>query len=123
MYLKAEQREINEDEELYYQVIDELLAGPESNDLRPTIPEGVKLIDYSIKDENITLNFNYKLRENHWGGSTGEMLTVYSIVNSYTYFSEIESVSFLLEGEKIDSLVGHLDLSRPLMYNQKLVAD
>jgi hypothetical protein len=48
------------------------------------------------------------------------MLTVYSIVNSYTALSEVESVKILLEGEEVESLVGHLDLTQPLMYNQKL---
>jgi hypothetical protein len=121
MYLKSETRDINPEKDLYYQIIEELIAGPESDSLRATIPAGVELLDYNIEDKNITLNFNNELRENHWGGSAGELLTVYSIVNSYTFFNEIDSVSIILEGEEVDSLVGHLDLSEPLMYNQELV--
>jgi hypothetical protein len=123
MYLKSETRDINPEKDLYYQIIEELIAGPESDSLRATIPAGVELLDYNIEDKNITLNFNNELRENHWGGSAGELLTVYSIVNSYTFFNEIDSVSIILEGEEVDSLVGHLDLSEPLMYNQELVME
>ncbi len=123
MYLKAENREIEEDTEIYIQIIEELKAGPVSDSLRPTIPEGVELLDYEIDEQNITLNFNRELRDNHWGGSTGELLTVYSIVNSYTYLEDLDSVTIILEGQGIETLVGHLDLTKPLVYNQKLVMD
>jgi hypothetical protein len=123
MYLKSETRDIDQEKDLYYQIMEELIAGPEAESLRATIPDGVELLDYNIEDKNITLNFNNELRENHWGGSAGELLTVYSIVNSYTFFKEIDSVSIILEGEEVDSLVGHLDLSEPLMYNQELVME
>lgn len=123
MYLKSETRDIDQEKDLYYQIMEELLAGPETESLRATIPDGVELLDYNLEDKNITLNFNNELRENHWGGSAGELLTVYSIVNSYTFFKEIDSVSILLEGEEVDTLVGHLDLSEPLMYNQELVVE
>lgn len=123
MYLKSETRDIDQEKDLYYQIMEELIAGPKAESLRATIPDGVELLDYNIEDKNITLNFNNELRENHWGGSAGELLTVYSIVNSYTFFKEIDSVSIILEGEEVDSLVGHLDLSEPLMYNQELVME
>lgn len=123
MYLKSETRDIDQEKDLYYQIFEELTAGPESESLRPTIPDGVELLDYEIKDKLITLNFNNQLRDNHWGGSAGEMLTVYSIVNSYTFFDEIDKVSIILEGEEVNSLVGHLDLSKPLIYNQELVME
>ncbi len=123
MYLKGENREIEEDREIYIQIIEEMKAGPVSDSLRPTIPEGVELLDYEIDEQNITLNFNRELRDNHWGGSTGELLTVYSIVNSYTYLEDLDSVTIILEGQGIETLVGHLDLTKPLVYNQKLVMD
>lgn len=123
--LKAESRSLDFDfdgdnGELYFKLLTELKQGPENKNLKKTIPVGTKLLDYSLKDKEITLNFNLALRNNHWGGSTGEILTVYSIVNTYTKLDEIDSVKIILEGQEVDSLVGHLDLSQPLMYNQKL---
>lgn len=122
-YLKAESRKIDEDSDLYFQIFEELKAGPESNKLSETIPEDSQLLDYQLDNKLLTLNFNLALKTNHWGGSTGELLTVYSIVNSYTALSEVESVKILLAGEEVESLVGHLDLTQPLMYNQKLTEE
>lgn len=122
-YLRAESRTLPEDVDIYLQLFKELKAGPESKELTQTIPEGVELLEYEIEAKKIILNFNLALKNNHWGGSTGERLTVYSIVNTYTDLDEIESVLVLLEGENVETLVGHLDLSRPLMYNQKLTGD
>jgi len=118
--LKVEKREIDEENDLYFQVFEELKAGPKSDELSATIPAGSQLLDYSLEDKVLKLNFNRELKDNHWGGSTGELMTVYSIVNSYTTFSEVEKVKILLEGKEVESLVGHLDLSQPLLYNQKL---
>lgn len=120
-FLEKEKRKITKKEDLYQQLFKELKTGPKSKELRPTIPEGVSLLDYQIKDKTIVLNFNQELRDNHWGGSTGEIMTVYSIVNTYTSLKDIEKVKILLENKEIESLVGHLDLTGPLMYNQKLV--
>lgn len=119
-YLRAESRELDQEKDIYIQLFEELKAGPESDDLTETIPEGSQLLNYQLDNKLLTLNFNLALKNNHWGGSTGERMTVYSIVNSYTSLSRVESVQILLEGEEVESLVGHLDLSRPLMYNQKL---
>jgi len=119
-YLQAEKRKVEEDSDLYFQIFEQLKAGPESDELNRTIPDGSELLDYELDNKQLTLNFNLALKTNHWGGSSGELMTVYSIVNSYTALSEVESVKILLAGEEVESLVGHLDLSQPLMYNQKL---
>lgn len=122
-FLKAEERVIDQEKDLYFELFEELKAGPESSELRITIPENSELIDYKIETKKITLNFNSALKTNHWGGSAGEQMTVYSIVNTYTNLDQIDSVEILLEGKNIESLVGHLDLSQPLIYNQKLLGD
>lgn len=120
-YLVVEKKVIDPEADLYFQIFAKLKAGPESDKLSKTIPNGSKLLDYSIKRDKLILNFNAAFRSNHWGGSTGELMTVYSIVNSYTSLTEIESVKILIEGEGIVSLAGHLDLTEPLIYNQRLI--
>lgn len=119
-YLRTEKRTVAEENDLYMQLFQELKVGPKADDLTRTIPEGVKLLDYKLDDSLLTLNFNLALKNNHWGGSTGETLTVYSIVNTYTSLAEIEKVKILLDGKEVETLVGHLDLTQPLLYNQKL---
>jgi spore germination protein GerM len=119
-YLKVEERVLDENDDFYLQLFKELIDGPENKGLGRTIPQGSKLLDYQLEGKVLTLNFSLELRNNHWGGSTGETMTIYSIVNTYTSLEEIESVKILLGGEEVETLVGHLDLTQPLMYNQKL---
>lgn len=49
-------------------------------------------------------------------GSLGELHTVYSVVTTLTTsFPEIRAVQILIDGEAVDTLAGHVDLSRPLL--------
>lgn len=120
MYLKSEKRLVNIDE-LYENAIDELIAGPEDPNNSRTIPDGVSLEDIKIEDGLARVNFNRALIDNHWGGSTGERMTVYSIVNTLTQFEEIDEVLFLIEGNEIETLAGHMDLTKPLSRNEKII--
>lgn len=122
-YLKAEYRDRDVQTDLYLQLFRELKTGPENNKLKITIPKKSELINYNLDGDLITLNFNSALRNNHWGGSTGEIMTVYSIVNTYSSLDEIKKVKIIIEGKEVKSLVGHLDLTKPLLYNPKLVTN
>ncbi|MFW6381151.1 MAG: GerMN domain-containing protein [Bacillota bacterium] len=120
LYLQGEERSIQGDN-IYLKAIEELIAGPESSSLGPTIPRGVRVLELRMEGKTVFIDFNTALRENHWGGSTGERMTVYSIVNTLTQFPGIDEVQILLEGENINTLVGHMDLSGPLKFNQDIL--
>jgi hypothetical protein len=54
----------------------------------------------------------------HTGGTTSELLSVYTIVNVLTAnLPAITSVQVLVEGKEMDTLAGHVDLRRPLAKN------
>lgn len=92
-----------------------LIKGPKDEDLVPTIPPGTKIREVYISRGVAYPDFSRDLVKNHWGGTTGELHTVYSIVNTLVLnFDEIERVQLLIEGKEIKTLCGHLDLSRPL---------
>lgn len=56
------------------------------------------------------------------GGSLGELHTVYSVVTTLTVsFPEIDAVQILMDGAPIDTLSGHVDLSRPLQPSDEWV--
>ena len=86
-----------------------------------TIPDGTKLLDIDIAKGLARVNLSSEFRDNHWGGSSGEILTVYSLVNTLTQFSTVENVEILVEGEKIETLAGHMDLSAPVSRNAELI--
>lgn len=119
MALKIEERKIKGD--IIKGSLEALIAGPTKPGLVATIPEGVKVLNINITEKLCVVNFNEKLVTNHWGGSTGELLTIYSIVNTLTQFSNIDQVQILIEGQKIETLAGHMILDESLKANKELV--
>ncbi|MDI6894655.1 MAG: GerMN domain-containing protein [Bacillota bacterium] len=102
-------------------VIQELIKGPTTPGLGITIPREARLVS-SVKVEKgvAYVNFNKEFQTKHWGGSAGEMMTVFSIVNSLTELEGVRAVVFLVEGERLETL-GHLDLTRPVERWQDLI--
>jgi len=121
-YLVAEERVLPAAEVNALRLLDELGRGPTSPDLQPTIPTGARPLAVVVHDGIAYVSYNRQLRTNHPGGSTGEILTVYSIVSTLTQVPGIDGVQILLEGQEIDSLVGHLDLSAPLSPDERFIA-
>ena len=60
------------------------------------------------------VNFSRELQKNFVGGSTGEEMLVGSVVNTLTEFPEIQKVQILVDGQEVETLSGHMDLSQPL---------
>lgn len=119
--LIPEDRSIVYQEDLHLQareVLNELLAGPKT-DLTPTVPANTQLRDLFITKDGIAyVDFSSDLVNGHNGGSDGEITTVYSIVNTLTLnFPEIKKVQILVNDQVVETLKGHLDLSRPLSQN------
>lgn len=122
MYLLPEEREVAKtDEPLEAVIINELIKGPQQSDLVRTIPEGTRLLSVSVEEGIAYVNFSKEFKSKHWGGSAGESMTIYSVVNSLAKLPGIEKVQFLLEGKKEESILGHADTSRPIAPNWNLV--
>lgn len=101
-------------------LMEELIKGPQLEGLSPTIPADTRLLNAFSMADVLVLDFSQDLQANHSGGSAGELTTVYSIVNTMTQnLHGIKKVQILIEGQEIDSLAGHLDLSRPLVPDTK----
>jgi hypothetical protein len=61
------------------------------------------------------IDFSRDLVSSHPGGSSSELLTVYGLANSLAAnFPHIRQVRILVDGEPVESLKGHVDLSRPV---------
>ncbi len=120
MYLVPENRLVEKDQ-LYLNTIKELLVGPENSELRKTVPDGVVVNSVSLDGKLATVDFNEALIEKHWGGSSGELITIFSIVNTLTQFSEIEEVKITIAGETRETLAGHMGLDDSFEFNQEIV--
>jgi germination protein M len=100
----------------------ELIHGPKGK-LIPTLPSKTKLITLQIDDQGLAkVNFSRNLIQDHPGGSSAEIMTVYSVVNSLALnFPEIKRVQILVEGKQIETITGHLSLDKPIDPNPKLI--
>ena len=116
--LASEDRAVSYRDSLHAQtreVLNALIAGPKGN-LIGTIPKGTKLLEVFVGQDGIAyVDFSGELVTGHQGGSTGEINTVYSIVNTLTFnLPQIKKVQILVDDHSMDTLKGHVDLSRPL---------
>jgi spore germination protein GerM len=100
----------------------ELIHGPKGK-LIPTLPSKTKLIALQVDDQGLAkVNFSRALTQDHPGGSSAEIMTVYSVVNSLALnFPEIKRVQILVEGKEIETITGHLSLNRPTGPNPNLI--
>lgn len=71
-----------------------------SNELSGTIPKGVKILDVICGNQLVTVNFSKKLLD---VSSYKEKQMISSIVYSLTDIDDIEGISILVEGKKLDS--------------------
>lgn len=95
-------------------LIEKLLKGS-FGPLGRTIPVGTSVKGVKVAGDVASINFSGHIKTKHWGGSTGELLTIYSIVNSVTAnFTQFKKVQILIEGERFDTLSGHIRIDRAL---------
>ena len=124
-YLVGEKREILKrdkvDEEAKEAII-ELIKGPKGKFV-PTLPLRTKLLTLRVNDKGVAeVNFNKALSKDHPGGSSAEMMSVYSIVNSLILnFPQIKKVKILIEGKTGETIAGHLSLDQPISSKPDLI--
>lgn len=114
-YLIPENRQVliknNEPIEKY--IMQELIKGPKSSELSATVPPETKILSIETKEGICFVNLSNDFRVQHNGGSTGEIMTIYSIVNSLTELDFIDKVQFLIEGQKAETFKGHMIFNEP----------
>ncbi|MBI5681736.1 MAG: GerMN domain-containing protein [Deltaproteobacteria bacterium] len=96
------------------EVMEQLIKGPAEKFIR-TIPEETKVLNVRLDKETAAIDFSADITTKHPGGSSAEIQTVYSIVNSIVFnFPEFKKVQILIDGKKAKTLAGHIDISLPL---------
>ncbi|MCH7825904.1 MAG: GerMN domain-containing protein [Acidobacteria bacterium] len=96
--------------------VEELINWTGTQTVSPVAPESRVREVWVSRGGIAYIDFGRSFSDFSGGGSLGELHTVYSIVATLTEsFPEIFAVQFLVEGEQIETLAGHVDLSRPLL--------
>ncbi|MDI7261201.1 MAG: GerMN domain-containing protein [Thermodesulfobacteriota bacterium] len=124
-YLIGEKRKIakrGEVKEEAKETINELIKGPKGK-LTPTLPSRTRCLNLKVNEKGVAIiNFNKALSKDHPGGSSSEILTTYSIVNSLTLnFPRIKEVQILIEGKPVETITGHLSLKQPISSKPDLI--
>ena len=104
-------------------ILEAQLAEPPAPLLSP-IPLGTRVLALYLTDRgDAFVDLSEEVTLGHSGGSLEELFTVYAIVNALTAnLPAINAVQILINGREVDTLVGHVDLQRPLERNMQWVA-
>ena len=103
--------------------LDELITGAVPRGCDRPLPPGTRVKSLTVKDGVATVDFNEQLRIGFRGGSDNEGVVVYAVVNTLTSLPTIEKVQILVEGERISTIGGHLDVNGPLGFDGELVVE
>jgi spore germination protein GerM len=100
----------------------EILAAqvaPVAEPLVSAVPAGTNLRALFISDRgDAYVDLTREVISSHPGGTTTELLTVYTIVNALTAnLPAVRAVQILVDGKEVDTLAGHIDLRRPIEKN------
>ncbi|MCX5895954.1 MAG: GerMN domain-containing protein [Proteobacteria bacterium] len=124
-FLMREHRQITSStapEEQAKALISELIRGPLARGIR-TLPKETTLRSVTMERNGLlTIDFGPELLHLHPGGSTAELMTIYSIVNTLTAnIAEVKKVQFLFNGKPVETIAGHIDCSDPIYPKQDMV--
>lgn len=122
MFLRPEQRLADDSKvDRVEMVIGELIRGPQSENLVKTVPPNARLRQVWVDGEVAYVDFSREFQTEHWGGSTGDTFTLFSVVNSLTELPGIKAVQFLVEGEIEEAILGHTDTTEPIYRREDLI--
>lgn len=118
----AEKREveISKDTQIEKLVFEELQKAPKTEGLYLPIPKGTKLLSASTEGGICTLDLSREFVDNSPGGTAGELMTLYSIINTMTELPDIDKVQFLIEGQKEEVYV-HAIFDEPFKRNDDII--
>lgn len=124
--LEAEERDIYASEEVALeakQILVALIKGPRSDHVA-ALPSETRLREVYWADGGLmVVDITGEASDRHPGGITGEVSSIYSVVNSLTYnLPAVSEVQILIDGSEADTLAGHIDLRRPLPQDLSMTA-
>ena len=103
-------------------ILQAALSDPPAGVLR-VVPLGTRLRGFYVDSRgDAFVDLTSEVRAAHPGGSFGEALTVAALVNAVTTnLRAVRRVQLLVEGEEVETLAGHLDVSQPVVPDSSLV--
>jgi Sporulation and spore germination len=102
------------------QVLNTLLAGPVDAELRTLPPDAVLLAFYMLPDGTAIADFSEALATATPSGIESEQMAVDSLIRTLeANVAQVRWLKILIHGQEVDTLAGHLDLTRTFLVNSK----
>ena len=120
-YLIAESRIISS-ENKHVDALYELMKKPIDGSLTPLIPDTTIINSVTLEEGNAKVDLSQEFLDDRFASDTVDRLLVGSIANTLTQFSEINSITLYIDGEKLDNL-GGLDIQEPVFRQNDLIKD
>ena len=111
--LVVEERSIVKTEGIARQTMQELLKGPAQQGLQAVVPAGTRLLDINVKPEGLCI-VDLSSDVNKISSKDQGKLMVQAIANTLAQFPSVAEVSFLINGEKANTLGGLVDVAQPV---------
>lgn len=123
MYVEGEERVIKGENEVDFvkAVFAEILKGPESERLNPSLRGDVKLLSVNVDKGICTVDLSEEFALYNTGGSAMESMAIYSIVNSVCSLEGIDKVKINIEGNSEAEFGGHFYMGEPFEPDVDLV--
>ena len=98
----------------YEELVKMILEGPENSNYGKVMPDGTNLLETSFENGCVTINFNKEFIDNS-ADSIQKSNSIYSLVNTLTELTEVNSVKILIEGQETDAFSDcDIDLKNPI---------
>lgn len=106
---ESRQIELKQNEVLEKRIIEELIKGPSTQHLSPTISQLTKVNSVTVKNGTAVVDLSEEFITKSPGGSESEELAIYSVVNTMTDLIYVDKVQFLIDG-KVRKIFSHMEL-------------
>ncbi|MGL4738679.1 MAG: GerMN domain-containing protein [Cellulosilyticaceae bacterium] len=123
LYPEVREIEVNNNKPIERYVMEELIKGPNTPGLVPTLPGDAKINnDIKTQDGVCQVDLSYDLKAVQVATPLSEKLMVYSVVNSLTEIRKIQKVGFLMEGKKPTDISTTIDFSQLFERDESIIA-
>ncbi len=105
----------------------ELMRGlpPDDPHYSPAFPSGSRILSLKEVDNppglTAVLDMSSEFKTNHWQDALNEQLTLDAIANTLIGMDFISRVQILIDGQKVETLAGHVRIREPISRNTPLV--
>ncbi len=91
-----------------------LIAGVPGSHSMVALPGDAGVLDVSVQDGVATVDFSQEMQTGLNVGSGGEAAVIMAIANTVCSFQGVTAVKILIDGQPVETLAGHVDVTGPI---------